>query len=101
LAVWGRGAQEQERRRAGRSCKPSRTALSPQKSGYIDSRLAENRAKRSFCHISTVTRERDFLSALRMTPDLMAAGAGAVELEAKRSQPAGNFTIGESSQASH
>jgi hypothetical protein len=36
-----------------------------------------------------------------MAPDFVAAGSGAVELETKRSETAGNFPVGKSCEASH
>jgi hypothetical protein len=43
----------------------------------------------------------DLFPALQMTPDLMATRTGAIELKAKGTKPAHDFTVGKSSQTAH
>lgn len=74
---------------------------SPQKGSYVDSRLAENRSKCPFCHVACVMWNRDLFSCLRMTPYLMATGAGPIKLETKRAKSTHYFTIGKSCEAPH
>ena len=79
------GAQKEHRRSSGF-----------EEVAHANSSFAENRAQRAFRHVSGMVRKRDFSSRLRMAPDFVAAGAGTVELETKRSEPAGNFPVGKS-----
>ena len=61
----------------------------------------KNRAKGAFSHIAGVVRNGNFSSALRMTPDFMAAGTGPVKLGSKGAKPSHDFAIRESRQTPH
>ncbi len=76
----------------GRGCRSS----SFEEVVYVNSSFAENRAQRAFRHVPGMVRKRDLPSRLRMAPDFVAAGAGAVELETKCPETAGNFPVGKS-----
>ncbi len=64
-----------------------------QKYFYLDTGFAQYGAQGSLGHIAGVVRQRDFLAALGMPPDFMAAWSGSVIRESKRTQSAAYFEV--------
>jgi len=76
--------------------KASNVRLGFQKNVHIDSSFAENGTKRSLRHVARMMWDGDFPAGLRMTPNLMTAGARAVEAKSKRTKTPRNFTVAKS-----
>jgi hypothetical protein len=60
---------------------------------HVNSCLAKDRSECALSEIPGVMRDGDLSSCLRMAPDLMAAGALAVELKAESAKAAYNFAV--------